>query len=101
MCHAASSRSFVAKALLVSAVFLVLAPISVLVHEAVEHGAQDVSHCACLVCHSTTHTPMNIDVRYLAIVVNDGIRISCTPESHAVRALEFWSAVSGRSPPTI
>ena len=101
MIRATPSRSFAAKTLLMSAAFLILAPISVLVHEAGEHGVHDISHCACLVCHSTTHTPMHVEGRHLAVAVGDGIRISCALESHTARALEFWPSVSGRSPPTV
>jgi hypothetical protein len=94
-------RSFAARVLLVSAVMVVLAPIGVLLHEIDEHGLQDASHCDCIICHSSGHTPMTVEAAPLDVVDSIEIRVPRAPKTHVAPTLTVCFTVSGRSPPVV
>lgn len=92
-------RPALAAILLVGVVATVFLPVGSFLHEVAEHDALELSHCACLVCHISVHTPLDAGAQ--AITVGDHSESSSTAaaESPNARAWRLDLSIPGRSPP--
>jgi hypothetical protein len=95
------SRNRATALLLFGIVMLQLLPVMSFLHEVAEHDALEISHCACLVCHTSLNTPAAAGAGALHVANSENELLVRSGESRAECVERDRASISERSPPTI
>lgn len=93
------ARLSLAAALLTA--LLAFLPVGSFLHEVEEHGAVEISHCVCLVCHIGVHAPADADAAALPLGDADGVSGIAAIDSQHAPAWRLLGSAPGRSPPSV